>query len=115
MAWGRYNFSVKVCRPAILISSLFTSLAVCSSKTTSEESDTDLQPAPPKRQCVHNLIDVEPRHLALIEWKDESGATRKLKIYSKIAHKWNVIASLLGFELGEIDSIMKNYPFSDYD
>ena len=30
---------------------------------------------------------------------------RDLRIFSKIAHKWRQIASLLGFEHGEIESI----------
>ena len=28
---------------------------------------------------------------------------------------WNMIATRLGFELGEIDGIRRNYPFSDHD
>ena len=40
---------------------------------------------------------------------------RELRIYSKIAHSWIQIATLLGFELGEIESIRKNYTFDDYD
>ena len=40
---------------------------------------------------------------------------RELRIYSKIAHRWRQIATRLGFELGEIESIRKNYPFDDND
>ena len=92
----------------------FTSLAESSGNTTSEESDTDLQHPPAKRQRLCDLPDVEPRHLALMEWKDENGATRKLKIYSNIAHKWDEIATLLGFELGEIGSIRRNCTIDDH-
>ena len=33
---------------------------------------------------------------------------KELRIYSKIAHRWRQIATRLGFELGEIESIKKN-------
>ena len=34
---------------------------------------------------------------------------RELRIYSKIAHKWRQVATQLGFELGEIESIDADY------
>ena len=34
---------------------------------------------------------------------------RELRIYSKIAHRWKQIATLLGFELGEIESVEENH------
>ena len=51
----------------------------------------------------------------LIKWEDENGVIKELRIYSKIAHKWRQIATQLGFELGEIESIRKNNPFDDRD
>lgn len=49
-----------------------------------------------------------------MNWEDESRTIRSFKLYDKIAHKWNRIATRLGFELGEINSIESNYPHSDY-
>ena len=34
---------------------------------------------------------------------------RELRIYPKIAHKWRQVATWLGLELGEIESINANY------
>ena len=51
----------------------------------------------------------------LIKWEDESQIRRELRIYSKIAHKWKQIATRLGFEIGEIESIRKNSSFDDND
>ena len=34
---------------------------------------------------------------------------RELRVYSKIAHRWRQIATRLGFELGEIESIDADY------
>ena len=51
---------------------------------------------------THHLLD-------LMEWEDEEGAIRELKIYSRIAHKWQEIATRLGLELGEIESIEDNH------
>ena len=62
-----------------------------------------------------SLTDVEHRFVDLIKWEDENRVKRELRMYSKIAHKWRQIATQLGFELGEIDSIRKNYPFDDHD
>ena len=45
----------------------------------------------------------------LLKWEDESGVRRELKIYSKIAHRWRQIATRLGFELGEIESIEEDH------
>ena len=41
----------------------------------------------------------------LINWEDENGFKRELRIYSKIAHKWRQITTRLDVELGEIKSI----------
>ena len=53
-------------------------------------------------------------HLDLIRWKDYNGVTKKLKIYSEVAHKWNEIATRLGFEPGKIVSLRNNFP-TDHD
>ena len=52
-----------------------------------------------------DCIDVEHRFMELIKWKDEKGVKRELRIYSKIAHKWRQIATVLGLERGEIESV----------
>ena len=64
---------------------------------------------------INSLPGVEHHLLDLLKWEDDNGTTREFKIYAKIAHKWNKIATRLGFELGQIDSIQRNYPFSDDD
>ena len=64
---------------------------------------------------MDDLQDIENRFVDLIKWEDENGVKRELRIYSKIAHKWRQIATQLGFELGEIESIRKNNPFDDHD
>ena len=69
----------------------------------------DFQPPPHKRRFTDDLQDVEHRFVDLIKWEDENGVTRELRIYSKIAHKWRQIATQLGFERGEIDSIEVNH------
>ena len=51
----------------------------------------------------------------LIRWEDDSGVTRQLKIYKRTAHKWKVIAIRLGLQLGEIESIERNYNSNDFD
>jgi hypothetical protein len=56
-----------------------------------------------------SLADVEHHFLDLIKWEDENGVKKKLKIYSKIAHKWRQIATRLGFEPGEIESLENNH------
>ena len=75
----------------------------------------DIQPPPQKQDFIFDLRDIEHRFMDLIKWEDEKGVKRELRIYSKIAHKWREIATLLGFEPGEIESIRKNYPFDDRD
>jgi hypothetical protein len=52
--------------------------------------------------------DVELHFVDLIKWEDENGVKKKLKIYSKVAHRWTQIATRLGFELGEIESVKEN-------
>ena len=56
-----------------------------------------------------SLTDVEHHFVDLIKWEDESGVRRELRIYSKIAHKWRQIATRLGSELGEIESVEENH------
>ena len=65
----------------------------------------DFRPPPQKGKFTDDLQDVEHRFLDLIKWEDENGVKRELRIYSKIAHKWRQIATRLGFELGEIESV----------
>ena len=45
----------------------------------------------------------------VIEWKDENGVDRELRIYSKIAQKWREIATQLGLQQEEIESINSDY------
>ena len=45
----------------------------------------------------------------VIEWKDENGVERELRIYSKIAHKWRQIATQLGLQQEEIESVDSDY------
>lgn len=68
------------------------------------EPDVDISSFP---GVEHHLLD-------LLKWEDENGTTRELKLYTKIAHKWNKIATRLGFEPGRIISIQGNY-FTDDD
>ena len=96
-----------------MISSLFTSVVESSGNTTSDESNTDLQSPPAKRQRISDLC-VKNHHVNLIKWRDDNGVPKELQIYSRIAHKWDVIASQLGLEPGEIKSIRSNY-FDDHD
>ena len=51
------------------------------------------------------LADIDHHFLDLIEWEDENGVERELRIYSKIAHKWRQIAARLGFIVEENVSI----------
>ena len=69
----------------------------------------DFRPPPQKRKFTDDMQDVKHRFLDLIKWEDENGVKRELRIYSKIAHKWRQIATRLGFELGEIESIEENH------
>ena len=62
-----------------------------------------------QRNVTDNLQDVEHRFLDLIKWKDEAGIIKELRIYSKIGHKWRQIATRLGFEPGEIESVEENH------
>ena len=64
---------------------------------------------------MDDLQDIEHRFVNLIKWEDEKGVKGELRTYSKIAHKWREIATQLGFEPGEIESIGKNYSFDDRD
>jgi hypothetical protein len=43
----------------------------------------------------------------LIKWKDENGVERELRIFSKIGHKWEDIATRLGLG-GEISAIKQD-------
>ena len=65
--------------------------------------------SPTKKTVMDDLQDVEHRFVDLIKWEDENRDKRELRIYSKIVHKWRQIATQLGFELGEIESIDADY------
>ena len=56
-----------------------------------------------------SLPDVEHHFVDLIKWEDENGVQRELRIYSKIAHMWERIATRLGFESGEIDAVKDDH------
>ena len=58
-------------------------------------------------QCLLSISDLADEHcfVDLVKWEDEKGVKRELRIYSKIAHKWRQIATRLGFEPEEIESI----------
>ena len=60
-----------------------------------------------------SIPDVKNCFLDLIIWKDENGVNRELRIYSKVAHQWRNIATKLGFEPGEIESVEENYHRDD--
>ena len=62
-----------------------------------------------------NNIAVQHHCLELLRWRDENDTTRELKLYSRVAHRWNQIATLLGFDYGQIESIKNNPPFTDLD
>ena len=48
--------------------------------------------------------------------QDQSKCISSPKLWSPAtAHKWSEIATHLGFDLGQIDSIRKDYPFEDRD
>ena len=67
------------------------------------------QPSSQVKQFTDDLQDIEHRFVDLIKWEDENGVKRELRIYSKVSHKWRQIATQLGFELGEIESIEENH------
>ena len=71
----------------------------------------DFIPPASKRQgqFTDDLQDVEHCFLDLIKWEDENGRKRELRIHSKIEHKWRQIATQLGYEPGEIESIEENH------
>jgi maltose-binding protein MalE len=52
--------------------------------------------------------------LDLIKWKDENGVERELRIYSKIGHKWEDIATRLCLEKGEISMIKQDSHYQTY-
>ena len=56
-----------------------------------------------------SLPDIKHHFIDLIRWEDENGEKRELRVYIKIAHKWRQIASRLGFEPGEIESIAADH------
>ena len=58
-------------------------------------------------------LDVEHHFMTLIKWMDKNGVKRELRIYCKIAHKWRQISSLLGFDIGEIESVEENHHRND--
>jgi hypothetical protein len=58
----------------------------------------------PTIYCIDIRVE---HHVDLIKWKDENGVKRELRIYSKIAHKWEDIATRLGLG-GEISAIKQD-------
>ena len=42
-------------------------------------------------------------------WLHETGIEKQLKLYSKISHKWELVATLLGFENGEVTSLRRDF------
>ena len=62
---------------------------------------------------LSGLPDIEHYFMDNIKWEDENEVKRELRIYSKIAHKWRQIATRLGFELGEIESVEENHHRND--
>lgn len=55
------------------------------------------------------LLPVSNHLLDMIKWEDKDGSIRELRIYSRISHKWQKIATRLGIEHGEIESISNNH------
>ena len=51
----------------------------------------------------------------LIKWEDGNGVIRELRIYKKVAHKWKQIATQLGLEPGEIETISIDYHGKCYE
>ena len=55
-------------------------------------------------------MDVEHQYLDQLKWwRHEHRDVKHLRLYSKISHKWELIATQLGFEPGNIDSIRRNH------
>ena len=47
------------------------------------------------------------RRLTLVKWRDESGATRQLRIVRAIGAKWREVAALLGLSVCQMDGIQQ--------
>ena len=61
------------------------------------------------------LADVEHQYLDLLKWQQhELSGVKQVRLYSTIAYNWKLIATRLGFETGNIDSIGRNY-HDDYE
>ena len=57
----------------------------------------------------NGLADVEHQYLDLLKWQQhELSCVNQLKLYSRVSHKWELIATRLGFEPGNIDSLRRN-------
>ena len=61
------------------------------------------------KQKADDLQEVNHSFVELIKWEDNNGVIKELRIYSNIAYNWKKIATLLGFELGEIESVHADY------
>ena len=57
-----------------------------------------------------DLDGVEHDYLDQLRWRQqELSCVKQLRLYAKISHKWEQIATRLAFELGNIDSIGRKY------
>ena len=57
----------------------------------------------------NDLYDVEHQYLDLLRWWHELSGEKQLRLYSIISHRWKRIATRLGIEHGNIDSIDRQY------
>lgn len=57
----------------------------------------------------YNSLPVEHQYLNQLMWLHETGIEKQLKLYSRISHKWELVATLLGFENGEITSLRRDF------
>ena len=56
-----------------------------------------------------DIDGVEHKYLNQLKWQqNELGCEKYLRLYSRIAHKWEQIAAHLGFTIGETESIRRN-------
>ena len=55
-----------------------------------------------------NRLPVEPQYLNWLTWLHEAGIQKQLNLYSRISHKWEQIATLLGLDIGEIASFRRD-------
>ena len=55
-----------------------------------------------------NRLPVEPQYLNRLTWLPEAGIQKQLNLYSRILHKWEQVATLLGLDNGEIESFRRD-------